>query len=48
MDRIQKLKEMCVGFDYEIFQDEVLMANAKIGSQHYGIDLSQCAPTFIL
>lgn len=48
LDRIQVLKDQCVGLDYAIFQDDILMANAKIGSHHYGIDLSQCTPTFIL
>lgn len=48
IDRIQALKNHCEGLDYEIFRDDVLMANAKIGSQHYGIDLSQCTSTFIL
>lgn len=47
-DKIHSLKELCSGLDYEIFQDNILMANAAIGSQHYGIDLSQCTPTFIL
>ncbi len=48
MDRIQDLKKRCTGLNYEIMKDDVLMANAKIGSQHYGIEMSQCAPTFIL
>lgn len=42
------LEQLCSGLDYEIFKDDVFMANAAIGAQHYGIDLSQCAPTFIL
>ena len=46
--RIQGLENLCVGRDYEIFQDEVLMANAKIGAQHYGISLDHCTPTFVL
>ncbi len=39
---------MCAAFDYEIFQDKVLMANAATGAQHYGLELNQCTPTFIL
>lgn len=46
--KIQTLTQMLSGFDYEIFEDDILMANASIGSQHYGIDLNQCTPTFIL
>lgn len=48
MDKIQTLRNICAGLDFEILEDDILMANAKIGSQQYGIDLSQCAPTFIL
>lgn len=47
-DRIQALNQHCKGFEYDIFQDDIPMANALIGSQHYKIDLSQCTPTFIL
>jgi prolyl-tRNA editing enzyme YbaK/EbsC (Cys-tRNA(Pro) deacylase) len=47
-DKIQTLTKMLSGFDYEIFEDDILMANAAIGSKHYGIDLNQCTPTFIL
>lgn len=47
-NKIQEIEKSCAGLDYEIFQDKVLMANASIGAQHYGIDLTQCAPTFIL
>lgn len=47
-EKIQTLKQLCHDLDYEIFADQTLMANAKIGAAHYGIDLSQCTPTFIL
>ncbi len=47
-NKIEQLETICAGLDYEIYQDELLMANAKIGASHYGIELSQCAPTFIL
>jgi prolyl-tRNA editing enzyme YbaK/EbsC (Cys-tRNA(Pro) deacylase) len=47
-DKIQTLNTLCSGLDYEIYEDDILMANATIGSQHYGIDMSQCTPTFIL
>ncbi len=45
---INQLKQVCTGLDYEITEDQVLMANAKIGAHHYGIDLNECTPTFIL
>lgn len=47
-DRIQALNHHCRGLEYEIFQDDILMANAQVGSQYYRIDLSHCTPTFIL
>ncbi len=46
--KIEQLKELLSGLDYEIYQDKLLMANAKVGAEHYGIDLKQCTPTFIL
>lgn len=46
--KIKQLEHLCAGRDHEIFQDKTLMANARIGAQHYGITLGQCAPTFIL
>lgn len=46
--KMKQLKEICEGVDYEIFQDKTLMANARIGAEHYGISLNECAPTFIL
>ncbi len=46
--RIQDLEALCAGLDYEIMQDKILMANAKLGALHYGIELNQCTPTFII
>jgi prolyl-tRNA editing enzyme YbaK/EbsC (Cys-tRNA(Pro) deacylase) len=46
--KIQEISDLCVGCDYEIFKDPTLMANARVGAEHYGISLSECAPTFIL
>ncbi len=48
LNKIEQLEKICAGLDYEIYQDELLMANAKTGALHYGIELSQCTPTFIL
>jgi prolyl-tRNA editing enzyme YbaK/EbsC (Cys-tRNA(Pro) deacylase) len=47
-DKIDELKQICKGMDFEIFQDETLMANAQMGSKNYGIPLDHCTPTFIL
>lgn len=46
--QLANIKCLCENLDYEIFQDEILMENAKIGAQHYRIDLSLCTPTFLL
>jgi prolyl-tRNA editing enzyme YbaK/EbsC (Cys-tRNA(Pro) deacylase) len=46
--KIKQLEHLCAGIDHEIFQDDILMANARIGAQHYGISLKECTPTFIL
>ncbi len=48
VDNIEQLEKICAGLDYEIYQDALLMTNAKIGALHYGVELSQCTPTFIL
>ncbi|MBS0655327.1 MAG: hypothetical protein JSR46_06100 [Verrucomicrobia bacterium] len=47
-DKIEQLRKLCEGEDYKIFQDKTLMANARIGAEHYGISLTECTPTFIL
>ena len=48
VEAIEQLEKICEGLDYEVYQDELLMANAEIGASHYGLELSQCTPTFIL
>jgi len=48
LNTITLLEKICLGLDYQIYKDESLMANAKIGALHYGIELDQCTPTFIL
>jgi len=45
---VTQLETFCQGLDYKIIQDQVLMANASIGAHHYGINLQECTPTFIL
>jgi Ala-tRNA(Pro) deacylase len=46
--KIKDLETLCAGLDYKITEDTILMANAKLGALHYGIELNQCTPTFIL
>lgn len=46
--QLANIKHLCENADYEVFQDEILMENAKIGAAHYRIDLSHCTPTFLL
>jgi prolyl-tRNA editing enzyme YbaK/EbsC (Cys-tRNA(Pro) deacylase) len=46
--KLNNIKKACENSDYELFQDETLMENAKIGAEHYKIDISRCTPTFVL
>lgn len=45
---LAQLNNYCTGCSFEIFQDEVLMANARIGAEHYKIGLESCTPSFVL
>jgi prolyl-tRNA editing enzyme YbaK/EbsC (Cys-tRNA(Pro) deacylase) len=45
---ISQLNDFCTGCNFEIFQDDVLMANARIGAEHYKIGLDFCTPSFVL
>src|SRR5579872_5814389 len=46
-EKLNNLKNILRNTDHEIFQDEILMKDAKTGAGHYQIDISHCTPTFI-
>ena len=46
--KLAALENLCPNINYEVFQDEILMASANVGAKHYQIDLSLCTPTFLL
>ena len=48
IEKLNDIKKILVNTDHEIFQDEILLKNAKTGAEHYKIDISHCTPTFIL
>lgn len=47
-NNLTQFVSLCKGLDYELYKDQTLMANARIGAEHYGITLDECTPTFIV